>query len=76
MSVEFEVEGFRHARGSSARACPQAACRSPSIHEQMLHTRLTSAQQSGCKVHFIAFKDHADDPSNLSAATLPATYSS
>eukprot|EP00439_Symbiodinium_sp_Y106_P039442 s985_g4.t2 len=28
--------------------------------------------EEGCKqlVHFIAFKDHADDPSNLSAATL------
>ncbi len=26
------------------------------------------------EVHFIAFKDHADDPQYLTAATLPETY--
>lgn len=36
------------------------------------HIKSHKSDQS--EVHFIAFKDHADDPQYLTAATLPGTY--
>ena len=36
------------------------------------HIKSQKSDQS--EVHFIAFKDHADDPQYLTAATLPGTY--